>query len=418
MLQTKIYIYLKEIFHRYRHIEPKSIVVCRGISALLILALLTTFTAFLIIDILDDGPVLQKTTFEVDSLPIPATDENCTEYVSQSVQTINEEWMTILLGALALFSGIWVIAAGVYTCLLGTTVLRPWGLIHSCCFPNDNRKHIRNRFLIIPLFSPAVNGNSPVVNNFGTDDEFKTRVEERFNTLEDFLKDYVVNAGYLEEFVKNANNDNQLLNDMISISLANVISNSVRINNDLSNINRSIIISEVINSVLPIEYPPTSHQGVAILFNVKDWAKTNAAFDDAKFIFAIENHYPYKKFDGQYCNGLPTIQRLRTKAQSVNNNQDVPLLPSFLLDINTVYWRKNYYFLKVEDNINIELLQNLLDGNFETSLKKSYITDKDDIELSEYQIALELNLKKQEIEIRALVFNILFKEKKLQDHKE
>ncbi|CAG8460738.1 11315_t:CDS:2 [Ambispora leptoticha] len=410
MFQTKLYIYLKEIFPRYRHIEPKSIVICRGISALLILALLTTFTAFLIIDILDDGPVLQKTIFTADSLPIPdilitsnyqfkieclsiklTTKQDCTLYINQPVVTTEKKWKTLVsldqiagrfapkdlssiglsftpndntfdpiksegyiieaydpefgpysnkpssdldgdelnfyntygqqftyslgalnnyfvltgtfafsrtikeiisqtqsntfgipasyskqtyitsdyelvnhklnneasliilprsymierlreqrtktfLGALALFGGIWVIAAGVYACLFGINALRPWGLVHSCCFPNDNRKHILNRYPNIPLFSPAANSNPTVVNNFGTDDEFKRRMEERFNALELFLKDHVVNAGYLEEFVKNANDDNQPLSDVASTLPANVISNSVKINNDPSNI--------------------------------------------------------------------------------------------------------------------------------------------------------------------------------------
>ncbi|CAG8460718.1 11314_t:CDS:2 [Ambispora leptoticha] len=425
MIQTKIYIFLKEFFNRYHLIEPKSIVVCRGISALLILALLTTFTAFLIIDIRDDGPVLQKTTFEADSLPIPdvvisslfqfklgctsvklTTNEDCTQYVSQPVQSASKTWESILslnkilggfsvgdligirlslsinddnfditkstgyaifafdpefgpysnkasasdsdllsflniygtkftaslnglnsfivpfktggvlsfsrtikeiitktqsntfgipasyiqqtyitsdyqllqydrkteyiliaprtytfLEALALFGGIWVIAAGVYTCLLGTTALRPWGLVHSCCFPNDNRKHIRNRFPTIPLFSPTANSNFPNEKNFGTDDEFKTRVEERFNALEVFLKDYVVNAECLEEFVKSANNDKRPLSGATSTLPANVNSNSVKIENDPNNLSRSTSVAypndlPVYGAPSKMTYPP------------------------------------------------------------------------------------------------------------------------------------------------------------------
>ncbi|CAG8609342.1 12364_t:CDS:2 [Ambispora gerdemannii] len=87
------------------------------------------------------------------------------------------------LGGLGLFGGVWVIAAGVYACLFGTGVLHPWGLIHRYCFPNDNSKLVRNKFPIIPFFSPATNDPK-------SDDEFKA--------LELFLKDYVVNVGYLE----------------------------------------------------------------------------------------------------------------------------------------------------------------------------------------------------------------------------
>ncbi|CAG8613933.1 8371_t:CDS:2 [Ambispora gerdemannii] len=92
--------YLQEIYHqyRYRHNEPKSIVVCRGITAFLIISLLVTFLAFLIIDIRDDGPVLHKTIFEAESLPIPVSGktDDCSVYFKQPEKSLLEEWNAFL----------------------------------------------------------------------------------------------------------------------------------------------------------------------------------------------------------------------------------------------------------------------------------------------------------------------------------
>ncbi|CAG8598820.1 13619_t:CDS:2 [Ambispora gerdemannii] len=351
--------YFQEIYHRYRHNEPKPIVACRGITAFLIISLLVTFLAFLIVDIRDDEPVLQKTMFEAESLPIPAltaaSQDNLSAYIKQPIM-FDKYWIAFLsfdnikrfnpennlvilitikidstyntttlsaitfeaydpefgpyrhkidnyakfredygrrftysltalnryyiytikeiiprkqsnafgipasysketyltstfepdysqaelfdakeyavidirprsymverfreqrsktfLVGLGLFGGVWVIATGVYACLFGTNALQPWGLIHRYCFPNYNNNHIRTRFPTIPLLSSATNRNFPTTNNPESDDAIRSRLEQRINVLELFLKDYVVNAGYLENFVRNANNANQPL---------------------------------------------------------------------------------------------------------------------------------------------------------------------------------------------------------------
>src|SRR5206468_1733712 len=50
---------------------------------------------------------------------------------------------------------------------------------------------------------------------------------------------------------------------------------------------KHLSVSEIIYSALPIEYPKTSPEGVATIFNVSDWSNPIACFNDVSILYYI-----------------------------------------------------------------------------------------------------------------------------------
>jgi hypothetical protein len=46
-------------------------------------------------------------------------------------------------------------------------------------------------------------------------------------------------------------------------------------------------VKTIIHSLTPIEYPPTSEEGVAIIYHVQGWNNKEAAFTDVNIIVNI-----------------------------------------------------------------------------------------------------------------------------------
>ena len=49
-------------------------------------------------------------------------------------------------------------------------------------------------------------------------------------------------------------------------------------------ITRHMTVKTIIHSLTPIEYPPTSECGVAIVYHIEGWNNVNAAFSDVSII--------------------------------------------------------------------------------------------------------------------------------------
>ena len=49
-------------------------------------------------------------------------------------------------------------------------------------------------------------------------------------------------------------------------------------------ITENLRVGEIRYSALPIEYPPTSEQGIAIVFNIESWESYDAFFDNVYII--------------------------------------------------------------------------------------------------------------------------------------
>jgi hypothetical protein len=46
-------------------------------------------------------------------------------------------------------------------------------------------------------------------------------------------------------------------------------------------------VKKIIHSLIPLEYPPTSEEGVAIIYHVQGWNNKEAAFTDVNIKFKI-----------------------------------------------------------------------------------------------------------------------------------
>jgi len=46
-------------------------------------------------------------------------------------------------------------------------------------------------------------------------------------------------------------------------------------------------VKTIIHSLVPIEYPSTSEEGIAIIYHVEGWSNKEAAFTDVYIIFKI-----------------------------------------------------------------------------------------------------------------------------------
>jgi len=84
-------------------------------------------------------------------------------------------------------------------------LIRPWGCVqsHCCGLSARTRDKIKNKFSEIPLINSSLE-NSPPQNI-----SHIQGLQDRLNTLEIFLKEYVVDVNYLER-LNNRNDDKDL----------------------------------------------------------------------------------------------------------------------------------------------------------------------------------------------------------------
>jgi hypothetical protein len=52
-------------------------------------------------------------------------------------------------------------------------------------------------------------------------------------------------------------------------------------------ITKSMTVKRIIHSLTPVEYPPMSEEGVAIIYHVQGWNNYEAAFTDVNIKFIL-----------------------------------------------------------------------------------------------------------------------------------
>ncbi|CAB5389955.1 unnamed protein product [Rhizophagus irregularis] len=177
-------------------------------------------------------------------------------------------------------------------------------------------------------------------------------------------------------------------------------------------ITKNITVKMIIHSLTPLEYPPTSEEGTAIIYHVEGWQNIEMAFEDVQYSMGLPcgqnkttctyldpelremehksvdpnsdlrlrmskelstdnvNYNTFAKYlaayktecrymcDGVQCNGKPILKCLR------RHDETVP--PSYF--IGCTGWRMNekfYQFISIKENVDLNLLQQLLNGLYE-----------------------------------------------------
>ncbi|KAG9285201.1 hypothetical protein G9A89_004416 [Geosiphon pyriformis] len=132
-----------------------------------------------------------------------------------TVTLLPQSFLVKALSSFALFGGAWGIAAAVYTAIFGTDSLRPFGCaqIFCCVFARKSSAHLRKTFPIIPLVSQT---NFPSSQNTpqSQDPAFR-HLEARFNALEMFLSEYIVDDSHLKKLRKLAANEEKSNTDQV-----------------------------------------------------------------------------------------------------------------------------------------------------------------------------------------------------------
>jgi hypothetical protein len=47
---------------------------------------------------------------------------------------------------------------------------------------------------------------------------------------------------------------------------------------------KRMAVKTIIHSLTPIEYPPTSEEGIAVIYHIEGWSNVNAAFADVNIL--------------------------------------------------------------------------------------------------------------------------------------
>ncbi|KAG9304420.1 hypothetical protein G9A89_019982 [Geosiphon pyriformis] len=90
-----------------------------------------------------------------------------------------------LLDCLGLLAGFYALLVGIYVCFFGTAPLLPWGLCQTWFFRDKIRNDLRDQY---PGGIPLVDAPNP-----------ETNCKERLSNLENFMKQYVIDVGYLDD---------------------------------------------------------------------------------------------------------------------------------------------------------------------------------------------------------------------------
>ncbi|CAG8635768.1 2542_t:CDS:2, partial [Paraglomus brasilianum] len=112
-----------------------------------------------------------------------------------------------LLNAFGLLGGVWTTATGFYAILLGSDSLQPLGYIqmYCCCFARHTRLQFYKSFSTTPSKSSEslITSLPPDLIISSSNSSLQvTTLQKRLDTLELFLKEYVVDKTYLEDVEK------------------------------------------------------------------------------------------------------------------------------------------------------------------------------------------------------------------------
>ncbi|CAG8648236.1 10601_t:CDS:2, partial [Funneliformis caledonium] len=137
------------------------------------------------------------------------------QYFFINVET--EQRTRTVFSMFGLVGGAYGIASALYVVLFGTNVIRPWGCVqYSCGLRNRTQNKLRKELPVIPL----INSNPEILNiSRENSREELIALLHRVNSLEVFLREYVVDIKYLKELKEDGVTREVEGNDMLPINV-------------------------------------------------------------------------------------------------------------------------------------------------------------------------------------------------------
>ncbi|CAB5358453.1 unnamed protein product [Rhizophagus irregularis] len=84
-------------------------------------------------------------------------------------------------------------------------------------------------------------------------------------------------------------------------------------------ITKHITVKTIIHSLVPIEYPPTSERGIAIIYHIEGWENKDAVFSDVQYSIDLElKEMEHKSVDPDSDLCLKINQELSTSNKENN----------------------------------------------------------------------------------------------------
>ncbi|GES92293.1 galactose oxidase [Rhizophagus clarus] len=143
-----------------------------------------------------------------DLIQGPMQDDNSGKVISFTIQPKYIDTIQVdrdvrtrtYLGGLGLIGGAWGLTAAIYKFLFGTNTLRPWGAVQSyCCgFSRWTQKKLKDSLPIIPFSDVPDHIEVHQINSLSLFERNKLFLS-RLNSLEIFLREYVVDVKYLNK---------------------------------------------------------------------------------------------------------------------------------------------------------------------------------------------------------------------------
>ncbi|CAB4398507.1 unnamed protein product [Rhizophagus irregularis] len=113
-------------------------------------------------------------------------------------------------------------------------------------------------------------------------------------------------------------------------------------------ITKHITVKTIIHSLVPIEYPPTSERGIAIIYHIEGWENKDAVFSDVQYSIDLElKEMEHKSVDPDSDLCLKINQELSTSNKenntfAIKDNVDLNLLSQLL---NGLKKQMNHLFI-------------------------------------------------------------------------
>ncbi|CAB4495224.1 uncharacterized protein OCT59_010266 [Rhizophagus irregularis] len=114
------------------------------------------------------------------------------------------------LSGMGLLGGAWGLAAAMYSLLFGADTIRPWGIVQSYCygFSRLTRRKLKETLPIIPFYDKSYTDAN---HDLSLDEKIELipLLQSRIDSLELFLREYVVDVNYLDNIQNRSVSSNQ-----------------------------------------------------------------------------------------------------------------------------------------------------------------------------------------------------------------
>ncbi|RGB29339.1 hypothetical protein C1646_766736 [Rhizophagus diaphanus] len=156
-------------------------------------------------------------------LPIPISNVTSNNMLLMSIMPkgaiiqIDREIRThTYLSGIGLLGGAWGLAAAMYSLLFGADTIRPWGIVQSYCygFSRLTRRKLKETLPIIPFYEKSYTDANHDL-SFDEKIELIPLLQSRIDSLELFLREYVVDVNYLDDIQNRSVSSNNLNNQEV-----------------------------------------------------------------------------------------------------------------------------------------------------------------------------------------------------------